>query len=182
MESKARMSVGVSVYSLQFWFWNVYLYKCIWIKGLVFLKKLVALVFFNLVCWVTEGFIAAVVEALLVILLQFFSSGTVFMWLLMNNRWLTLYAGKNCSLFNSGILARENHVPLCSCCQKGRIYRTHMVLRRCDLNKLHKLPRYTVPHFLQSTTQNCLHRVLFSLLAADLLGIWGAISSGICEQ
>jgi len=74
-----------------------------------------------------ERFIAAVVETLLVILFPFFSSGTLVMWLLMNNRCLTSYASKNWYPCNSGILARENHVSLCSC---WRICGNHMVLRR----------------------------------------------------
>lgn len=109
----------------------------------------------------------------------FSSSETVFLWLLMNNRCLTLHASKNCYLSNSGILARENRVSLCSSCQKGRIHGIHVVLRRCDLSKL---PRYVVPRFLPSTTGSCLHRVLLSFSAADLLGIWGSVSSGLSEQ
>lgn len=95
VESKARMSVGVSVCSLQFWFWNIFELKTV---ELDLCKMLVALVICNFVCWMTERFIAAVAEALLVILFPFFTSEMMFMQLLMSNRCLNLHASKNCSI------------------------------------------------------------------------------------
>lgn len=128
----------------------------------------------------TERFIAAVVEALLVILFPFFSSEMVFMQLLMNNRCLNLHASKNCSICSIVGYLPGRMIFLCVVAAKReKICGTCMVLRRCDINKL---SRYVVPCFLPSTTRNHVHRVFFSLFAADLLTIWGAVSSGLWEQ